>query len=356
VTRPDGDAVKIEDVAVVNDHLILTWIEAGSVPVFEKVRWKDDDGDCVSGEVILKKARISNVVARSIESEKSTGIGYSEANSVVTSGRDVRALDTSDEEPEDSTLAERLEALEVVNGGDATISETEEGTKSKKKASAVNGRLQLSAPGTFATILRQALKTNDAQLLETCLSQRDEMLIKSSVLRLDSALAVSLLERLAEKMARQPTRAGELNFWIKWVMIAHGGYFVSLPNLLKTLSSLHATLADRVTTLPRLLALQGRLELLSSQMELRRDILSSKRIDEDSESEDESAVEYVEDGAYIANGEEDDSDIDSEEIDGPESGFIELEAEESLDDEVDEDDVDGDDDAMDEDDEELNGE
>jgi hypothetical protein len=91
-------------------------------------------------------------------------------------------------------------------------------------------------------------------------------------------------------------------------------------------------------------------------MELRRDILSSKRIDEDSESEDESAVEYVEDGAYIANGEEDDSDIDSEEIDGPESGFIELEAEESLDDEVDEDDVDGDDEAMDEDDEELNGE
>lgn len=365
VTRPDGTPVKVENVAVAEDHLVVTWIEGGVMPVFEKVRWKDDDGKPITGDIVIKRARVSSVVAKSLESAKTTGVAYNEANSVVTSGRDVRALDVSDDEPEESTLAERLEALEVETGVGAGVSDAAAATTTSKRAAnkTTNGKLELSAPGTFATILRQALKTNDTQLLETCLSQRDESLIKASVLRLDSSLAVALLERLAEKMARQPTRAGDLNFWIKWVMIAHGGYFVSLPNLLKTLSSLHATLADRVATLPRLLALQGRLELLNSQMELRRDILSSKRIEDDSDSEDESAVEYVEDGAYIANGEEDfDSDDyeddDDEALDGPESGFIELEADESLDeDELADEDQEEDDDAMDEDDDdELNGE
>jgi U3 small nucleolar RNA-associated protein 5 len=341
ISRPkSSQTVRVDNVRFAKDYVILTWLENASVPVFEHVNWKDSNTEKpLSGLIELTRAH--RTVAKGQADNKVNGVDpaaaapYNEATSVVSSGKDVKNLESDDEE-EEGTLAERLDALEVDAGQKPT---TNNKPKSNNKGNNANtpSKVEFSTPGTFTTILTQALKTNDHALLESCLVNRAENVIKLSIQRLDSNLAVKLLERLAEKIARNPSQSGQLNIWIKWVMIAHGGYLVTLPNLLKTLSSLHSTLSDRVSTLPRLLALQGRLELLNSQMELRRDILESSNKtttndDEDNE-EDEEAVEYIEDGAYIANGEEDmDSDDDDEDLeldeDSDNEGFIDIEASE----------------------------
>lgn len=335
-TQPKKPLVKIQNAWFHEDHIILTWIEHGSVPVFEQVKWRDESGKVVSTPIEIVKA--VKVMAGNQQGiiDTAAATRYQDNYTLVKSGSDFSKLDdvTAREDSEDEdggTLADRLDALEV---SDAKKEET--------STTQLNSKRSNKTPDSFAIILAQALKTNDHALLETCLSTRNEDFISTSVKRLHSSVAVVLLERLAEKIARAPARTSALTVWIKWVIITHGGYLVSLPNLAKSLAFLHSTLANKISMLPRLLALNGRVEMLRAQMLVRREIMAASSANKDTEdkveeeSDVDSEVEYIEDAHLIVNGEEDFVDEDfEEEVEKAESanGFVELEVEESSDNE-----------------------
>ncbi|KAG5365453.1 U3 small nucleolar RNA-associated protein 5 [Yarrowia sp. C11] len=219
--------------------------------------------------------------------ERTVPVSYNEEDAIIAAGDDYSQLEKDDESDDDesATLAEKMDAL-------------------KRENKTSKGGLSGTAPptmGSLSTVLTQAIKSDDDDLLESCLLFRDEEGIKSTVQRLNSSLAVLLLERLAAKMTAQPSRGRQFNAWIKWVMVAHGGYLVTVPKLLVTVSRLHKALNTRVNTLDRLLALEGRLEMLEAQMELRNASHGANDDDEESDSE----VEFVE-------GEEDIEDEDDE--------------------------------------------
>lgn len=361
-----------------DSHLNITWVEHGTVPVFEKVEWKNQDSSFKTGDIELFRAVRVVVGADSRDNIKdgadvATAKKYSEDQTAVKSGNDLSQLDTtnkplidasndSDEEMdsdnEDSTtLADRLTALEA---NEEKLSDNIKTNKNKSKENEPTSLLtkefddmSLKTPESFTLVLSQALKTNDHALLESLLTSHNEDNIKISVQRLESSQAVLLLERLADKISKSPGRAGQLMVWIKWTLIAHGGYLVQVPNLAKSLSSLHLTLSNRVGMIPRLLTLQGRVEMLRTQLQMRRDITeqingSANRkavaaLDNDDDSDVDSEVNYVEDDRMlIVNGEEDfdeDDDEEDDDEDDDESGehndFIEFEAEESENDDED---------------------
>ncbi|KAJ2973288.1 hypothetical protein NQ176_g6693 [Zarea fungicola] len=212
---------------------------------------------------------------------------------------------------------------------------------------------------SLTTVLTQALKTDDTELLESCLHTTDLTTIRNTIERIDSSLAGILLNKLAARLYRRPGRAGNLMIWVKWTLIAHGGALSSQPKVIQSLNGLQKVLAERAKGLNSLLALKGKLDLLEGQMELRRKMKRStvltKGGESDSEDEDDENVIWVEgetqdertanglggdEDAYMANGvipdsegDDDDSDIDiDDDVDG---------GDESLDeDEVDHDDVD----------------
>src|SRR5690606_27678553 len=205
-------------------------------------------------------------------------VNFNQAQAVVVSGNalgdvgmedaDTAAEDEEDSSDEDSpqeaepSFGEKFQALD--------ISATPHKERTLKAPTTEAKRaLQPIAPGSLTTVLSQALKTNDKSLLESCFQVTDSKVILATIRRLESPLAVKLLEKLAERIARKPGRAGSLGTWVRWTLVAHGGYLVSLPNLVKTLSTLHGTLTTRAAALPRLLALQGRLDMLNAQLELR---------------------------------------------------------------------------------------
>ncbi|TQV99636.1 small nucleolar ribonucleoprotein complex component (Utp5) [Cordyceps javanica] len=213
---------------------------------------------------------------------------------------------------------------------------------------------------SLTTVLTQALKTDDTELLESCLHTTDLTTIRNTIERIDSSLAGILLNKLAARLYRRPGRAGNLMIWVKWTIIAHGGALSSQPKVIQSLNGLQKVLAERAKGLNSLLALKGKLDLLEGQMELRRKMkrgASSGKNGNDSDDEDEvdDNVIWVEgetqdsrlangladdEDAHMANGlipdsdgEDDDSDAEEDE---DEDG-----AEESVDeDEVDHDDVD----------------
>ncbi|KAK0705647.1 Dip2/Utp12 family-domain-containing protein [Lasiosphaeris hirsuta] len=218
---------------------------------------------------------------------------------------------------------------------------------------------------SLGTVLNQALKSDDSDLLESCLQVNDHTIIQNTINRMDSALAAVLLTKLAARMHRRPGRAFGLMKWMQMTLITHGGSLVTQPDLVKRLGELSRVLEERSRGLPSLLSLKGKLDMLDAQMKFRKSIKDSKRehqdeSDEESEEdEDEPGVVYVEgqeshakaltNGAGASRAEEDDflvanginEDSDDESFDEADDDVVEELADvESLDeDEVDHDDV-----------------
>ncbi|KAH8904051.1 NUC189-domain-containing protein [Coniochaeta sp. PMI_546] len=151
---------------------------------------------------------------------------------------------------------------------------------------------------SLGTVLNQALRTDDSDLLESCLSTNDLPTVRATIERLDSALAGTLLSKLASRMHRRPGRAHSLMTWVQWTLVAHGGALAGRADLLSRLSELNRVLEERSRGLGSLLALKGKLDMLDSQMQLRRESRARRRGEEedveDEEEEEEEGMIYVE--------------------------------------------------------------
>jgi U3 small nucleolar RNA-associated protein 5 len=242
--------------------------------------------------------------------------------------------------------------------GDLLRGSTVEVTVSKPQpaSQALTKRGPLPPPtlSSLGTVLNQALRTDDAALLESCLGTVDLPTVRATIERLDSALAGVLLTKLAARMHRRPGRAHSLMTWVQWTLVAHGGALAGRADLLGRLAELNRVLEERSRGLGSLLALKGKLDMLDSQMQLRRESKARRKgVDDERDGEDdeeEEAVVYVEgeeelevngdDDGVVGNGvagesDEEDSDEESED-DVDEPAVVEEDVDE---DEVDFDDV-----------------
>lgn len=263
--------------------------------------------------------------------------------------------DESDAEPTFGDLIRNQETVDVAAtmGGQQT---------QDTNLTALPQRQIVPTATSLGTVLAQALKTDDTDLLESCLHTSDTTVIRNTIQRLDSSLAGTLLTQLAARLHRRPGRAHNLMSFVQWTLIAHGGALATQPDIQKRLSELNRVLEERSRGLNSLLALKGKLDMLEAQMTLRRGN-KSRRHDKggsNSESDDEEDVEgivYVEgqEDEPVANGvsrrrDEDDDELpvvngvasDSEE-ESDDEDQDELDVDEFADESVDEDEVDHDD-------------
>ncbi|TQN66583.1 U3 small nucleolar RNA-associated protein 5 [Colletotrichum shisoi] len=186
---------------------------------------------------------------------------------------------------------------------------------STKAVVSQSSRKNLAPPSlsSLSTVLTQALKTEDTDLLESCLQMTNLETIQQTIERLDSSLAGVLLTKLAARFHRRPGRAGSLMTWVKWTLVAHGGALAVQPKVLERLVSLQKVLSERSRGLPSLLALKGKLDMLEAQMQLRKGRQrrgGASQIDDADEDDDDEGAIYVE-------GEEDtDADADANMADG----------------------------------------
>lgn len=302
-------SLSITAVSVNDDSILFSWLENANLLYFESIKWLNESGEeILTNSVTIEKSKpdLKTTSHSDYGHDIAASKHYNEGNAIVTDGSNFKDLDNESDENEDEeeeTLAEKLEKL-------STDQKPKQANPNKRKLGSKN------APATLTIVLAQSLKSNDHSLLETVLSNRDPHVIQSTISRLDSSLAVILLDRLAERITRQTSRFDQLNYWLKWIIIIHGGVLTSFPNLNIKLSNLHAILSKKADTLPRLLELQGRLNMLYQQNDLKKEILRDD-FNDDSDN-DESDVEYVEeleDAELLQNG-HDDSDDEMDIMDG----------------------------------------
>ncbi|KAK6461294.1 component of small subunit processosome [Scheffersomyces coipomensis] len=307
IKSPQDSNLIIDSIGIYDDSIIFSWLENSNLPYFESIKWLDESGQytILNEKVIFKsKPDLKVVNHSSFGHDIAAPKLYSEGHAIISDGTQLGGLIDEDEEggEEEESLAEKLEKL-----SNESKSQTQN-TKSKKK-------LGGDKTGTLTIILSQSLRNNDHSLLETVLSNRDAQVIQNTIAKLDPALAVVLLDRLSERIQRQASRFDQLNYWLKWIIIIHGSIISSIPNLSIKLSNLHSALIKKADTLPRLLELQGRLNMLYDQNQLKKEILKVGY--EDESEEIDSDVEYIEeidDAKYlgIIGSDDEDEDIDLE--------------------------------------------
>ncbi|GAA6025244.1 hypothetical protein JCM11491_006150 [Sporobolomyces phaffii] len=292
----------------------------GVKPVFEVVAFKDEEGLVVKKVELSRSANGSLLVgsASEISSSVPQPTRYTEHTSssvaATSAAPDAAGGDDSDAEVEavgnageldvdlaEPTLADRLKALNVSQKKErrkAALAAKKAGGASESSGSEDDDEDEDDSDDeddddeeeeepsrvpatTLTTTLVQALHSSDAPLLESCLAHSNPALVRATVKRLPSgSLVLSLLEALVDRLGKEKRgkdgmasvkRAKALVGWLRETLIVHVGFLVTIPSLVNRLASLHASLTQRLALQPSLLALNGRLELVMSQIDLRQD-------------------------------------------------------------------------------------
>lgn len=163
-------------------------------------------------------------------------------------------------------------------------------------------------------LLNVSKKTTEEKVISLCSSNNDNDNIKETIKLFStsessSALITKLFEIISKEVASQPSKNSALSVWLKWLLLVHGGFIAKLPDQHDNLKTLQTGLTEGMKLMPRLLGLQGRLQLLKSQTQL-RDNLNNMNIESDDEEDKEVTDIMVNnddsENITIANGESDD--------------------------------------------------
>ena len=323
------------------NEIVMAYTEGGVDLAFERVKWRNEEtGDLAfTGTKEVIKNRSDPIVGATVmNGVKDVGQSQvDESKTVVVNGggaeyipaeantQEVIDISSGDDDSNEDMVSEPAspeKALgdEIVTGDadmvDAEPDETDEPsfgdlirasapeivdvaetTPDLVKGALVHAdekSLKLPSGMSLGTVLTQSLRTNDVNLLETCLHVRDLDMVRATIERLDSSLATALLRKLAERLHSRPGRAGSLMVWIQWTLIAHGGYLASQADVVKQLASLDRVVKERANSLQPLLSLKGKLDMLEAQLNLRRNMQLQSRNLERSGDDDEENLIYVE--------------------------------------------------------------
>ncbi|WOO81032.1 WD repeat-containing protein 43 [Vanrija pseudolonga] len=265
---------------------------------------------------VVVKCDAQDLVASQAGANGSTLQRYSAPANVVQAGGDegeaepAAALPT-DVDMADLSLGERLLAAPVQANGEAATS------------AALNGPVNAAS---LTRLLVQALHTSDPALLTLCLSHRDPVLIRNTVRKLPSQLALPLLkacvERLSQGKGANRRGGGRGNMqneqqgrgtveWVKGVLIERGNILMTMPSLPAQLATLSNLLATRMELYQPLLSLCGRLDLALAQINVRRLAAEQALLAADAKGDGEHYVEgESDDEVAIEVGDEDEDDIE----------------------------------------------
>lgn len=274
-----GDAADVVDAAFVGDTLRIARLVKGVKVVLDDAPFRRDGAVLPSITVHCGAARAeSDAPDAAPQRYRETAAGaVGQRTELPTHAAEAAALlgteggllpddapDThdmlTDDAADEPTLAQRLKALKVQRGeaGD------------DEPAVPVGG-------ASLASSLTQALHSGDHALLSAALVHSDPTLIRTTVRRISGPLAVRLLQACVDRLNRGgvksrgalgSARARGIVEWIHQTLTCHTTYLMSLPHLVGQLAALHHSLAARLASHQRLLALRGRLELVMSQIDM----------------------------------------------------------------------------------------
>ena len=242
-----------------------------------EIESSDDEKDASEAEseeeeVPIEGSKVDEEQGESEESDDESDEAMEDATDILAGLEDEEMADGEQEEPSFGELLARKHPG-TISLADALHPHPESSTFVQVED---NKTMSIPSGVSLSTVLTQALRTNDQNLLESCLHNTETDIIKNTIQRLDSALAGILLQKLAERLASRPGRYGHLLLWVQWTCIVHGGAVAGRPDVFSKIETLYGVLSQRAKSLDSLLLLKGKLDMLDAQLAFRRDIQSQR--------------------------------------------------------------------------------
>lgn len=243
-------------------HVILVR-GALAAPVFESVMYVNEETSAPLNLELVREASKSFLLSSSKAS--ATSNNSNDDNVTILGAANATRLGKpkrSKGETEDLSIADKLKSLNVATGTD----------NDSAGAPIAAPRLPGSGvpqAGSLAHMLVQAIHSNDNALIEECLSNTHEGVVRSTVTRLPPVVVGKFLICIVSKLEAKPNRGVMLLVWIRAILLIHTSYLMTVPDLASMLSGLYSLVDARLSVFPRLLKLSGRLDLMLSQIALR---------------------------------------------------------------------------------------
>ncbi|GEQ68975.1 hypothetical protein JCM33374_g2645 [Metschnikowia sp. JCM 33374] len=176
---------------------------------------------------------------------------------------------------------------------------------------------------TVADITFTAENGADVTITNIPATNDNEENIKSTIRQFASSehcasLVENLFEVISARVAEDPSRKTSLSVWLRWILLAHGGHISKQKRFADNLHALQSSLEDGMDLMSKLLALQGRLQLLKAQAELRNSVANGDNafgadVEADEQERELDALNdtfnttaNIEESVIYANGENDD--------------------------------------------------
>ncbi|GMF43121.1 unnamed protein product [Phytophthora fragariaefolia] len=346
LSTAESAGILLAELSTQEDKKTEVLVARGSLvkPVFEKVspveenapgQWKTELVFAeISDALLLKAERAAADSKNGIKRQKVEATAEDEKTHVPTLS-DRRALANSmavmdettsfeeldgdaDEEENELTLAERVEALRERVEGDVTAALN----RAERDAETPEDKARGNKPdaSSLASVLEQALQARDNALLEYCLRTRDAKIVARTVARVSASRVLGLLEIIVRKLERSPARFARLCPWLRAVLLHHTAYLVAQPDLVPSLSALYQLLETRLQVHEQMQKLAGRLTLVLGQIHV-----DTSASNDQEDGEPRAAVVYHEGEEEVEAANDEDSssreeeEEDEDEVDGVES-------------------------------------
>merc|ERR1712241_684796 len=174
------------------------------------------------------------------------------------------------EESECEPSTKRAKCEGVTKTFQDKLFEIERATEEQKHSEA----LRIPNADSLFTLLTQSLNANDEAMFSRLLGmQKDEAMrefegamIKNTLSRISSAMAVELLKRLVAKFRVSPRDSVSILRWLLPLLNSHSATFAKDLSSRKHLVSVHQAIDYQIKSLMPAMKLQGRLSLLMNQM------------------------------------------------------------------------------------------
>jgi hypothetical protein len=278
-----------------NSYHVLCLDSNGTVNLWTVSRKKKSSGSKgPNGKITID----TDVISATFESENRIVIAYGKTvnpkfhvvtyfdNGIIIQNIELKADKENDTfiEFKPTTTKEKKSTHTVLGPSDMTIPNIKmSGVELKKNTDeelASFGSLLESAEGIKAdqpkvesvkSALIQAIKTDDNEQLSSIFNNTQMSIIQKTVAGIPTNYVIPLLKYIISKFRSNPKFGLNLINWMKVVLIEHTSYLMTVPELVKILAELYTTIDSRVSVLDDLLKLQGRMDLLLSQINNKRD-------------------------------------------------------------------------------------
>ncbi|KAF0687069.1 Aste57867_21150 [Aphanomyces stellatus] len=331
-TKPILPVTKFTDASVVLsafsvEHASSALVVArGSIhnPHFETVLY-EKDGAIVAAHALAALDTSATVLAtkkaKTTDSSKTpalvpTLVERGTAKASTMADATAEGDDDDDDDDDEATLEERIEALrDEIDAGDDEDDEDDDDALTTTTHKTTRAKAQASST-SLVSVLEQALQSKDNALLENCLRVHDPKVIDETCRRLNTTRVFPFLLLLVEKFEKRPTRGATMCQWIKYLMLNHTAYLMTVPDVIEKLSTLYQSLDARVKVFPQLHKLSGRLNLVLGQIAGRSNVEvvdDAPQVVYNEDDDDPTALDDEDDDEEDDEGEDDDDDDDDDE-------------------------------------------